>query len=245
MPATSGYGVAGRLSATVTSRPMTAGEVNVRVTVSGRGMTSAAVTVTERNLAAFSCSAALRGGNQLTLASARISVSPPADGSAAVPSSALVSPAASDRGLYATHSTVTVFVVPGARPSPAQPIPAGTCASRNDCTAAAGSRTRTNRCSSTVCGPAPPADDTLSGGGTGDGWAARDPAGTTSRESICLASVTAAAREPAGARVAAGPVACAAGRDAAVPQPASIAANASTATLLPRMATSQPRFCGT
>jgi hypothetical protein len=148
---------------------MTAGEVKVWVTVRCRGMTSVAVTVTERKLAAVSCSAGLRGGNQLTLASARSRVSPPADGSAAVPSSALVSPAASARGLYATHSTVTVFVVPGARPSPAQPIPAGTCASRNDCTAAAGSRTKTNRCSSTVYGPTPPADDTLSGCGTGDG----------------------------------------------------------------------------
>ena len=111
--------------------------------------------------------------------------------------------------------------------------------------AAAGSRTRTNRCSSTVYGPTPPADDTLSGGGTGDGRAACDPAGTTSRESICLASVTAAAREPTGAPVAAaGPAVCAAGRGAAVPQPADIAVNASTTTHLPRMAISQPRLCG-
>ncbi len=77
---------------------MTAGEVNVRVTVRGRGMTPAAVTVTERKLAAVSCSAALRGGNQLTLASARIRVAPSAEGIAAVPSSAPVSPAATDRG---------------------------------------------------------------------------------------------------------------------------------------------------
>ncbi len=94
-------------------------------------------------------------------------------------------------------------------------------------------------------GPAPPADDTLSGSGTGDGWAACDPAGTTSRESICLASANAAVREPTGARVAVGPVARAAGRNAAVPQPASIAVNASTATHLSRMAISQPRLCGT
>ena len=98
MAATSGYGVAGRLLARATSRPMTTGEVNVRVTVRGRGITSVAVTLTERKLAAFSCSVALRGGNQLTLASARIKVSPPADGIAAVPSSAFVSPEASDRG---------------------------------------------------------------------------------------------------------------------------------------------------
>ncbi len=99
MAATSGYGVAGRLLTRAASRPMTAGEVTVRVTVRRWGMTSVAVTVTEPKLAAVSCSAALRGGNQLTLASARIRVSPPADGIAAVPSSALVSPAASARGL--------------------------------------------------------------------------------------------------------------------------------------------------
>jgi hypothetical protein len=75
---------------------MTAAEVNVRVTVRG-GMIPRTVTVTERKLAAFSCSAALRGGNQLTLASARIRV-PPAMASAAVPSSAPVNPAATDRG---------------------------------------------------------------------------------------------------------------------------------------------------
>src|SRR5580700_1921948 len=185
MAATSGYGVAGRLLTRATSRPMTTGEVKVRVAVRGRGNISVAVTVTEPKLAAVSCSAALRGGNQLTPASARIKVSPSVNGIAAVPSCALVSPEASDRGLYATDSTVTVFVVPCARPSPAQLIPAGTCASRKDCTAAAGSCTRTNRCSSTVYGKPSPADDTLSGGGTGDGWAACDPAGTTSRASIC------------------------------------------------------------
>src|ERR1700731_2754583 len=106
MAATSGYGVAGRLSASATSRPMTAGDVNVRVTVAGRGRNSVAVTVTERKLVAFSCSAALRGGNQLTLASTRIKGSPPAEGISAVPSSASVSPEASDRGRYATDSTV-------------------------------------------------------------------------------------------------------------------------------------------
>jgi hypothetical protein len=51
-----------------------------------------------------------------------------------------------------------------------------------------------------------PADDTVSGCGTGDGRAACDPAGTTSRESICPASANAAAREPAGARATARPV---------------------------------------
>jgi hypothetical protein len=98
MAATSGYGVAGRLSTRAASRPMTTGEVTVRVTVRGRGTISAAVTVTERKLAAVSCSAALRGGNQLTQASARIKVSPPADGIAAVPSCVFVSPDASDWG---------------------------------------------------------------------------------------------------------------------------------------------------
>src|SRR6202011_5922448 len=106
MAATFGYGVAGRLLIRATSRPMIAGEVNTRVTVRGRGITSVAVTVTERKLAAFRCSAALRGGNQLTLASTRIRVSPPAEGISAVPSSASVSPEASDRGRYATDSTV-------------------------------------------------------------------------------------------------------------------------------------------
>jgi hypothetical protein len=77
---------------------MTAGEVNVRVTVRDLGITSMAVTVTERKRAAFSRSAALRGGNQLTLTSARIRVAPPADGIAAVPSSAFINPEASDRG---------------------------------------------------------------------------------------------------------------------------------------------------
>jgi hypothetical protein len=143
---------------------------------------------------------------------------------------------------------VTVFVVPGARPSPSQAIPAGTCASRKDCTVAAGSRTRTNRCSSTVYDAASKVDVTVSGRGTGDGWAACDPAGTTSRDSICRASTNAAAREPTGAWLgaAAGPVACAAGGDAggdaAVPQPASITVNASAATHLSRMATSQAGF---
>jgi hypothetical protein len=58
-----------------------------------------AVTVTERKLVAFSCSAALRGGNQLTPASTRIKVSPPGNGIVLVPRSAFVSPEVTDRGL--------------------------------------------------------------------------------------------------------------------------------------------------
>ena len=78
---------------------MTAFEVNARVIVRCLGKAWVAVMVTERKSAAFSSSAALRGGNQLTLASARIRVWPPAEGIAAVLSCALVSPDATDLGL--------------------------------------------------------------------------------------------------------------------------------------------------
>ena len=190
--------------------------------------------------------AALRGGNQLTLAPTRIRVSPPADGIAAVSSSAFASPAASVRGVYPTHSTVTVFVVPWARPS--RPSSSRLARARAGATARspqarAPERTgAAQRCTASrlrrTAGSAAAALAT-------DGQRVTRPA-LTSRESICLASASAAAREPTGARVAAAaPAACAAGRDAAVPQPASIAVNASTATHLPRMATSQPRLYGT